>query len=324
MTNGRAEVITSVERWRRWSSAEKEQLVAASLERCRAEWPNWQARPDETRAAGVRQQPIFLGLAGSIARIARRFASGLYGHFARRLKGGDRLPCRLFGFAGHLARSRFDSFPRFLLLAGRFAPGIACGAGDLWATCRSACRCTQAGSSGPGLARSRSRSVDSLCPADGLAELLLGSGIHHRFALSPGLGFVVGKSRPDPDIRCTVRSSNVDAIRPLDDLAEHLDRRFGCDDLRGYRALLGGGIYLRFVAAPGRVFHAPGFVAGLNRPDRNIRCIFRLGNRVGLVDGFTEFFDRRFSCDDLNGDPTEKIVDTICRRGIQRLRWGAK
>ena len=32
MTNGRVEVITSVERRRRWSSAQKEQLVAASLE----------------------------------------------------------------------------------------------------------------------------------------------------------------------------------------------------------------------------------------------------------------------------------------------------
>jgi transposase len=32
MTNGRVEIITSVERRRRWSSAEKEQLVAASLE----------------------------------------------------------------------------------------------------------------------------------------------------------------------------------------------------------------------------------------------------------------------------------------------------
>jgi transposase len=32
MTNGRVEVITSVERWRRWNLAEKEQLVAASLE----------------------------------------------------------------------------------------------------------------------------------------------------------------------------------------------------------------------------------------------------------------------------------------------------
>lgn len=32
MTNGRVEVITSVERRRRWSSAEKEQLVAAALE----------------------------------------------------------------------------------------------------------------------------------------------------------------------------------------------------------------------------------------------------------------------------------------------------
>src|ERR1700757_1455935 len=32
MTNGRIEVITSVERRRRWSSAEKQQLVAASLE----------------------------------------------------------------------------------------------------------------------------------------------------------------------------------------------------------------------------------------------------------------------------------------------------
>jgi transposase len=32
MTNGRVEVITSVERRRRWSSAEKKQLVAASLE----------------------------------------------------------------------------------------------------------------------------------------------------------------------------------------------------------------------------------------------------------------------------------------------------
>jgi transposase len=32
MTNGRVEVMTSVERRRRWSSAEKEQLVAASLE----------------------------------------------------------------------------------------------------------------------------------------------------------------------------------------------------------------------------------------------------------------------------------------------------
>jgi len=32
MTNGRVEVITSVERRRRWSPTEKEQLVAASLE----------------------------------------------------------------------------------------------------------------------------------------------------------------------------------------------------------------------------------------------------------------------------------------------------
>jgi transposase len=32
MTNGRVEVITSVQRRRRWSSAEKERLVAASLE----------------------------------------------------------------------------------------------------------------------------------------------------------------------------------------------------------------------------------------------------------------------------------------------------
>jgi transposase len=32
MTNGRVEVITSVERRRRWSAAEKERLVTASLE----------------------------------------------------------------------------------------------------------------------------------------------------------------------------------------------------------------------------------------------------------------------------------------------------
>jgi transposase len=32
MTNGRVEVITSVERRRRWRSAEKQRLVAASLE----------------------------------------------------------------------------------------------------------------------------------------------------------------------------------------------------------------------------------------------------------------------------------------------------
>jgi transposase len=32
VTNGRVEVITSVERRRRWSAAEKEELVAASLE----------------------------------------------------------------------------------------------------------------------------------------------------------------------------------------------------------------------------------------------------------------------------------------------------
>ena len=32
MTNGRVEVITSVQRRRRWSTAEKQQLVAASLE----------------------------------------------------------------------------------------------------------------------------------------------------------------------------------------------------------------------------------------------------------------------------------------------------
>ena len=32
MTSGRVEVLTSVERRRRWSSAEKEQLVTASLE----------------------------------------------------------------------------------------------------------------------------------------------------------------------------------------------------------------------------------------------------------------------------------------------------
>jgi len=32
MTNGRVEVITSIERRRRWSSTEKQQLVAATLE----------------------------------------------------------------------------------------------------------------------------------------------------------------------------------------------------------------------------------------------------------------------------------------------------
>jgi len=32
MTNGRVEIITSVERRRRWSAAEKQQLVSASLE----------------------------------------------------------------------------------------------------------------------------------------------------------------------------------------------------------------------------------------------------------------------------------------------------
>jgi len=32
MTNGRVEVITSVERRRRWSAAERERLVAATLE----------------------------------------------------------------------------------------------------------------------------------------------------------------------------------------------------------------------------------------------------------------------------------------------------
>jgi transposase len=32
MTNGRVEVITSVERRRRWSTAEKQRLVAATLE----------------------------------------------------------------------------------------------------------------------------------------------------------------------------------------------------------------------------------------------------------------------------------------------------
>jgi transposase len=32
MTNGRVEIITSVERRRRWSAAEKERLVAATLE----------------------------------------------------------------------------------------------------------------------------------------------------------------------------------------------------------------------------------------------------------------------------------------------------
>jgi transposase len=32
MMNERIEIITSVERWRRWSSAEKERLVVASLE----------------------------------------------------------------------------------------------------------------------------------------------------------------------------------------------------------------------------------------------------------------------------------------------------
>lgn len=31
MTNGRVEVITSVERRRRWSAAEKQQLMAATL-----------------------------------------------------------------------------------------------------------------------------------------------------------------------------------------------------------------------------------------------------------------------------------------------------
>jgi transposase len=33
MTNGRVEVITSVQRRRRWSTAEKQRIVAASLER---------------------------------------------------------------------------------------------------------------------------------------------------------------------------------------------------------------------------------------------------------------------------------------------------
>jgi transposase len=33
MTNGRVEIITTVQRRRRWSTAEKQRIVAASLER---------------------------------------------------------------------------------------------------------------------------------------------------------------------------------------------------------------------------------------------------------------------------------------------------
>jgi hypothetical protein len=116
---------------------------------------------------------------------------------------------------------------------------------------------------------------------------LLG-GIYRRFVAAPGR-VVAGLNRPDRNIRWIFGPGNRDVVCLVDGFTEFFDRRFSCDDLRGYRALLGGG--LRSVAAPGRVFPAPGFVAGLDRPDRNIRCIFRPGNRdsVRLVDGFTEF-----------------------------------
>ena len=47
MTNGRVEVITSVQRRRRWSASEKQELVAASLEPGRAS-RRWLGRPGST------------------------------------------------------------------------------------------------------------------------------------------------------------------------------------------------------------------------------------------------------------------------------------
>jgi transposase-like protein len=54
MTNGRVEVITSGQRRRRWNSAEKQQLVAESLE---GRWSRvrvcrwWRGRPGFIRAS---------------------------------------------------------------------------------------------------------------------------------------------------------------------------------------------------------------------------------------------------------------------------------
>ena len=52
MTNGRVEVITSVERRRRWPRAEKERIVAASLE------PGAMAS-DVARAAGIHTSQLY-------------------------------------------------------------------------------------------------------------------------------------------------------------------------------------------------------------------------------------------------------------------------
>jgi len=52
MTNGRVEVITSVQRRRRWSRAEKERIVAASLE------PGAIAS-DVARAAGIHTSQLY-------------------------------------------------------------------------------------------------------------------------------------------------------------------------------------------------------------------------------------------------------------------------
>jgi transposase len=52
MTNGRVEVITSVERRRRWSRAEKERLVAASLE-------SGAIASEVARAAGVHTSQLY-------------------------------------------------------------------------------------------------------------------------------------------------------------------------------------------------------------------------------------------------------------------------
>jgi transposase len=80
MTISRAEVITSVERRRRWSQDEKERLVAASLE------PGASVS-EVARIAGLHVSQLFSGaksFASTVKRVQRRSCRSGLGRLRRR------------------------------------------------------------------------------------------------------------------------------------------------------------------------------------------------------------------------------------------------
>ena len=99
MTNGRVEVITSVERRRRWNAAEKQQLVMASLE------PGASVSAI-AREAGIhpsqlygwrRQRRARQGIGFAPVRIAPEVAAGLVGHGAIEIEFASGARMRITG-----------------------------------------------------------------------------------------------------------------------------------------------------------------------------------------------------------------------------------